>query len=190
MVGRIAMTWGCAALSLAGCAASAPMAQAGVFHRAPSRVVRDHVRQGDWRLDLARDRFSGALACRLQTRDGKAIYRAGAVGFRFDHDWDVTGAVYRIDMGPVQTMRDDLPRLLALHTPIDSGSMDNPTGGIVWVPYEKLVSPSSDNKTPVAIAIEPQRGKGARLFRFRGLAALHDTAVAKGCAPESRFVGQ
>ena len=47
----------------------------------PRGVVREHFGRGEWRLDVARDRFSGSVACRLRGRGGRQVYRAGAVGF-------------------------------------------------------------------------------------------------------------
>jgi len=155
------------------------MARISLF--AHPHVVRERMHQGDWRLEIARDRFSGALACRLQSRDGRAIYRSGAVGFRFDGRRRVTDAVYRIDGGDAHAARDDLPRLIQLGTPIDHGSMIDPTDGVVWVPYDQVAQAHT-------IAIEPRRGGDVRVFRFGGLVALHDVAVTRGCAPESRFV--
>ncbi len=148
---------------------------------AMAHVAHERMRQGNWQLDMARDRFSGALACQLRSRDNRMIYRSGGVGFRFYRVPRVTEAVYRIDGGDARAARDDLPRLIVLGTPIDHGSMTDPTDGIVWVPYEHLTQARS-------IAIAPQRGGSPRVFRLGGLVALHDIAVTRGCAPESRFV--
>jgi len=154
---------------------------AGLSDGSVASVSHQSAGQGDWRLTIARDTFSGAVACRLKSRDGRAIYRSGGVGFRFYFVKSVTDAVYRIDRGDVRAARDDLPRLINLNTPIDHGSMADPSDGVVWVPYDRIAQARS-------IAIEPQRGDRARVFRLNGLAALHDLAVARGCAPESRFI--
>ncbi|WP_428334192.1 hypothetical protein [Novosphingobium sp.] len=160
---------------------AATTAMARIMIIPPSTVSRQSAAQGDWHLTVARDKFSGELACLLKSRDGRAIYRSGGVGFQFHFVKSVTDAVYRVDRGEARATRDDLPRLIKLNTPIDHGSMPDPTNGVVWVPYDQIAQAR-------AIAIEPQRGDPVRVFRLRGLAALHDLATARGCAPESRFV--
>jgi hypothetical protein len=136
---------------------------------------------GDWRLDIARDRFSGGVACRLAARDHRALYRAQAVAFDLRQAHNPGRAVYRIDGGPPRASRDDLPGLIAANVPMDRGSMDNPKQGLVWVPLAVLATGNS-------IAIEPGPGQRIRRFHYRGLVALHAIAVERGCAPESRFV--
>ena len=165
------------------CAAGATTAPARIMIIPPSTVAHQSTHQGDWRLVIARDKFSGERACLLQSRDGRALYRSGGVGFQIRFAKNVVDAVYRIDGGDLHTSRDDLLRLIALHTPIDRGSMADPSDGVVWVPYDQLTQAHS-------IAIEPRRGDNVRVFRLRGLAALYDSAVAQGCAPESRFVAK
>jgi len=63
------------------------------------KITHESTHLGDWRLDIARDPFSGEVVCRLGARNHKAIYRASAVGFRFKHKWNTTDAVYRLDGG-------------------------------------------------------------------------------------------
>jgi len=144
-------------------------------------VRQERTSLGDWRLDIARDRFSGAIACRLMARDHHALYRAQAVAFGLRHARDVARAVYRIDGGPPRASRDDLPALIAARAPIDRGPMDDPQQGLVWVPLAVLATGNN-------IAIEPGPGQRIHRFHYRGLVALHDIAVERGCAPDSRFV--
>jgi hypothetical protein len=145
------------------------------------RITYETTRLGDWRLDIARDPFSGGIACRLRSGDHKAFYRADAVGFRFAAKWNVAQAVYRLDGGEPRTQRDDLPELIASGTPLDRGGMDNASGGVVWVPFETL-------RQANMIAIAPRPDRRAVTLHFRGLIALHDIAVERGCSPESSFV--
>ena len=153
-------------------------------HQTP-RLTHSHVVVGDWRLDMVRNGFSGAVACRLHTRDGRAFYVSGAVGFRFAPGWDVGEAVYRLDGaassgGPRRT-RDDLPDLIAQGVPVDRGAPGNAARGIVWVPYALAAAASQ-------IAIEPRPDLRVHHFHYSGLRSLHDMGVARGCAPEGRFV--
>lgn len=145
------------------------------------KISHESTRLGDWRLEIAKNSFSGEVACRLRARNHKALYNAGAVGFRFKHKWNVEDAVYRIDGGEPHAWRDDLPDLIAHGAPLDRGNMENTSDGVVWVPYERLTEANT-------IAIEPRRDRRAVTFHFRGLAPLHEKALAQGCTPESRFV--
>jgi hypothetical protein len=150
--------------------------------RVPHGVAHEHYYKGDWRLDLSRDRFSGSVACRLRAHGGRQIYRAGAVGFDVDAP-DVMGAAYRIDGGDPIAARDDLPQLIAQHVPLERGGMDDPSGGYVWIPFNRLAKAGW-------VAIEPQPGARPKVVRLNGLVALHDLALQRGCAPDGVFVEQ
>lgn len=172
--------------SLAGAAVmlatSTPVA-AFPFAGHPPRILYEKVRKGAWQLSIATNPFSGEIACLLRARNNKAIYRAGAVGFRFRRSWNTANAVYRIDGGSPRFTRDDLPDLVMRGTPIDSGNMENSSGGIVWIPFEHLLAIDS-------IAIQPRRDRKASTFRVPGLTELHQIALTKGCSPENRFVAR
>lgn len=144
-------------------------------------VVRHRTAIGGWRLDLARDAFSGEIACRLRETHGRAFYQGDAVGFRFARARDVSAAVYRVDGGPPRAWRDDLPELLALDTPLDTGTMANPSRGVVLVPWRLLAAAN-------AIVIQPTPGRRARTFRLGGVRGLRMLALARGCAPAARFI--
>jgi hypothetical protein len=144
-------------------------------------VVRHRTDVGDWRLDISRNPFSGDVACRLRDRHGRAFYRQGALGFRFRRSWDVAEAVYRVDGGTVRAARDDLPELIRIGTPIDTGGIANATEGVVWIPAARLARAN-------AVAVQPRPDRAVRIFRFRGFRGLYELAVARGCTPDSRFV--
>lgn len=144
-------------------------------------VARHHATVGDWRLDIAHNRFSDEITCRLRARHGKAFYQAGAVAFRFDDDWDVSQAVYRIDSGEPRRWREDLPELLRIGAPIDRGGVENAMRGLVWIPLRRLAEANN-------IAIQARPDRAARTFHFRGLKGLYETAIDRGCSPDSRFV--
>jgi len=161
-------------------ASMAAMAFAPALARVPHGVAREHYRQGDWRLDVSRDRFSGAVACRLRAHGGRQIYRAGAVGFAVGA-LDMTHAAYRIDGGDPVAARSNVPQLIAQHVPIELGGLDNPSGGYVWIPLDKLA-------TADWVAIEPRPGARPKVVRLTGMIALHDLAVTHGCTPDAVFV--
>lgn len=144
-------------------------------------VVRHRAQAGDWRLDINRNPFSGDIVCRLADRHGRAFYQQGAIGFRFRKGWDVADAVYRLDGGAAHVWRDDLPQLLRMGTPMDTGGIANPAEGIVWIPLGRLEGIN-------AVTIQPRLDRAARAFHFRGFRGLYQLALARGCVPDSRFV--
>ena len=164
------------ALTIAGPAAGEPL-----FPRHPV-IASERLREGDWQLDIARNRFSQQVVCRLRTSNGRAVYRSGAVGFKFERTWSVADAIYRIDNGPPRASRDDLPLLLALGTPVDRGGMTNAYQGTVWIPAGLVAQADS--------VIQPRRDRIARRFRYHGFKRLRDLAAERGCEPNSCFVEQ
>jgi hypothetical protein len=144
-------------------------------------VVKHRTRVGEWQLDVARNDFSGEVSCRLRARNKRIFYQAGAIGFQFKRKWDVQGAVYRLDRGEARRWSEDLPELVRLGAPIDSGGLENASAGIVWLPWSRLRDVNS-------IAIQPRNDRKPSTFHLRGVRGLYDTALMHGCSPDSRFV--
>ena len=144
-------------------------------------VVRHRTAIGGWRLEIARDAFSGEVACRLREARGRAFYQGGAIGFRVAHGRSAAASVYRIDGGTPRAWRDDLPELMALGTPVDTGPMADPNDGIVRIPWRVLAAANS-----VAIQAGPHRSP--RTFRLGVVHGLRALALARGCTPDARFV--
>jgi hypothetical protein len=167
-------------LLLAGLCLSKPAAALPLLAKHPP-VTRHRTEIGDWRLDIGANPFSGNVVCRLRERHGHALYQQGAIGFRFRRGWDVADAVYRLDGGSPRVWRNDLPELVRLGTPIDTGGMDDPTRGIVWIPLSRLAAVN-------AISIQPRRDRAQRTFHISGFRGLYEEAIARGCTPDSRFV--
>lgn len=147
---------------------------------ASSGVAQRDLAQGDWRLTIATDRFSGDVACPLRANDGKAFYVGGAVGFQFGRHADVMEAWLRVDAGTVMRWRDQLPELARLRVAIDGRDMSKPTDGIVWLPSALIVEAGS-------VAIQRKFGQTPRRFSLNGFAALLASAHEQGCRPEARF---
>lgn len=144
-------------------------------------IVLTKTRIDGWALEIARNPFSEGQACKLRATNNRAFYANGAVAFRFRPRWNVREAVYRLDGAAPRHNRNDVPQLLALKVPIDRGGMDNASGCLVWIPYDRLVAANQ-------VTIQPQPGRKPNDFQFRGLRSLHDIAIARGCLPERRFV--
>jgi hypothetical protein len=146
-----------------------------------AQTTKRETKLGDWRLTVLRSRFSGETTCRLRSRDGRAIYANGALGFRFRQHLDVTNAWYRLDGGAPHRWRDARPTLARLGIAIDGRAMDAPTDGIVWLPAAWL---EAINR----VDIQPVPGRKARSFHQRGFTGLREIARAAGCTSEQSFI--
>lgn len=147
-----------------------------------SQFVKRKMLLGDWQLQITRGKFSGDIACRLRSRNGKIVYVADALGFRFGKHLDVMNAWVRIDGGEAYRWRNDLPELARLGVAIGGKNLDVPTDGIVWIPAAGLVEVNR-------VDVQPRPDKRPRTFHLRGFAGLRDIARTMGCTPEVRFIG-
>lgn len=147
--------------------------------RAAGVIARHEARAGAWRLTIARNRFSETVFCRL--RGPRMRVESGAVAFRAGRGRGVDGAVYRLDGGPPRRWRDDFPALARLGAPVETGGMDDPARGLVWLPLALLEGVRS-------VAIQPDPRHAPRAFRLTGLAGLLASARTRGCTDDRQFV--
>ncbi len=110
----------------------------------------------------------------MRSSDGRMTYQPGAIGFRFGHRRDTLDAWYRLDTGPALRWRDSYPALIATGVAIDGPGLDNPTGGIVWLPEADAIHASE-------VTVRPTRKARAQTFRLGGFASLVDAARRLGC---------
>lgn len=136
-------------------------------------VARASESSGPWRLTVRRDRFSGAVRCSLGLRNGRAVYRLGAAGFRLGADRPVGEAAIRIDDAAPLAYRDLFPALAQLRVAVEDA-------GSVWIPNAMLEGAQR-------LWIAPHFGARPRYFPLEGLVALSGRARAAGCASEAQF---
>ena len=141
---------------------------------ARGRLSHEVFGQGAWRLRIEQDLFSAGVACELVTRDRRAVYYAWSVGLRLPRNPNASGAVYRIDGAWPQASRADLPELIRLGAPFDRGTIENPTGGTLWVPYRKLVLAN-------IVMVEASPSLPLTYYRLSGLSELLDYGTRRGC---------
>lgn len=126
-----------------------------------------------WRLTVRHDGFTGQVACQLQSADRRMRYQPGAIGF-VSGQRDTIHAWYRLDGGAAYRWQDRYPALVAAGVMTDGPGLDDPTGGIVWLPEEDLRRVAS-----VAIRTNPKRR--VRTFALRGAATMIAAARRLGC---------
>jgi hypothetical protein len=148
--------------------------------RRPSKVER--FAKGGWKLIVRHDSFADQMHCRLYTKDHAILFQPAAVGFRFGSRRDTLDAWFRIDGGAPVRWQDRYPALVATGAQIDGPGIDNPMGGIVWLPID-------DVRAAHMVTIRASgNGKGHR-FRMRGFAAMLDAAQRLGCVSDTSFQG-
>lgn len=140
---------------------------------------------GGWVMNIAVDRFTQQARCHLfqgAWRSPRSItFARRALGFRFAERIDTADAWYRIDGGPPRRALDNDPTLVHNDTPLDTGDLLNPSGGVVWIPVDQV----ADAET---VAIKPTRHSGAVEYHPRGFRAALEAARVNGCAPDTAFV--
>ena len=146
----------------------------------PLQVAHHTTHIGDWRLAVETGKFSRDIRCRLRAK--RMVYVPDAIGFRFGSGLDTTDAWFSVDGGEPSRWRDVLPELVRLGVAIDGPNLDAPTGGVVWIPAALV-------EDATTVRIQPRPDRKPRVFRLHGFAGLREIARAKGCEPESRFVG-
>jgi len=143
-------------------------------------VAIQHFFLRDWRLDIARDTFTGVVRCSLHSRDKRTIYVPGAVGFRFPARQDTLAAWYRVDGGAAVRWQDRYTKLFETIVRFDGGGLDNPTAGTVWVPLGKVLAAR-------AVVIRPDDRHRFRTFQMGAFAQILEAARGTGCNPEQAF---
>ena len=144
---------------------------------ASAAAARDRVdRYGidGWIVTVRQDAFTGSIACYMHSADRRMTYLPGAVGFAFGRRRDTLRAWYRLDGGPALRWQDRYPALSASGAAIDGPGLDDPTGGIVWLPEGDLAGVRE-------VAIRPTVQSRVRVFRLRGFAELAGAARRLGC---------
>ena len=150
------------------------------IHFAPPQTTKQSFRQDGWRLTIRTSRFSGDSRCHLEHRQQPISYAAGALGFHFSPRLNTQGAWLKIDDAPPSRAQDETPALIRLGVPLDGPGLDNPGGGVVWIPASRLNGAS-------IVTIQPAANRPPRSFSLKGFVQIRELALARGCTPEGRF---
>jgi len=133
-----------------------------------------------WSLVVRNDSFAKQYHCRLRATDKRILYQPNALGFAFRRSRDTLGAWYRIDDRRPVRWQDQFPTLVASGAAIDGGGLDNPTGGIVWIPIDEVTSANS-------VRIRPGGDGKESVFRLTGFSRMRDAAHRLGCVSDASF---
>jgi hypothetical protein len=163
------------AAGLSACVTAAPQhLGAAPAHRSETPAHRSElVRVGEWRLTVHREAFTGATTCRLMRRWME--FRRQTLIIHLPTRIDSSSAVYRIDQGAAFWTRDDQMRMARKGFALDNDNLNNPSGGLVRIPAERLVGARLVFIEAVANTPRPY------MFRIDGLDKALVLAGQMGC---------
>ena len=139
--------------------------------------AEDHAtrRVGAWTVQARTDRFTHHATCQL--RESKVRYARQALVFQLPGKLDTSDAVYRIDDGPVMSVRNDAMELARLGFALHNDDLSNPSGGLVTVPAHRLAG---------ARTVRIEAGNHGAVYRYRidGIDQALEAGRALGCGPD------
>ena len=97
-----------------------------------AQIVTRSVRVGEWTAKVRSEQFTGETSCSLAGR-GVSLHRDTLV-FHLGRDIDTSQAFFRIDGGPVRSVREPRLENETHGFFLDSGPIANPSGGEVALP--------------------------------------------------------
>ena len=142
-------------------------------HGAPDHATR---RVGAWTVREQTDRFTHRSTCAVVRP--RVRYERQALVLQLPARLDTSAAVYRIDDGPVISVRDDATELARLGFALHDDDLANPSGGRVTVPARRLTGARM-----VRVEVKP-RG-AVYSFKVDGLTSALDAAARLGCGPDA-----
>ena len=129
-----------------------------------------------WRLTVSRDRFDGAVSCRIWRH--AATYAPGVVVLHLGPNADTSRAEYRIDDGAPWAALHTLEALGSPQVPNLHTQVFNPSGGDVLVPEAQVVGAHE-------VEVRPEPKYPVVYFHVDGLAKTLADARNSGCGNNS-----
>src|SRR5947209_4098938 len=128
--------------------------------------------RGGWRLVVSHDRFGGEVFCSVRSRE--VVLKNDTLIFKLRGDAETIDARFRIDAGPVRSVREVLA--------VDQARGFFPDRGWIEDPSEREVAiPSSYARGARTIWIRANPTVDPRRFRLAGLDAMIRSARRLGC---------
>ena len=143
-------------------------------------ITKQRFAADGWSLVMYSDSFARQTHCRLRSADKRILYQPNALGFAFSRSRNTLGAWYRIDDHASVRWQDRYPTLVSSGAVIENGGLDNPTGGIVWIPIEEVAGANS-------VWVRPGGNGKEHNFRLTGFSRMRDAARRLGCVSDASF---
>ncbi|HEY5071730.1 MAG TPA: hypothetical protein VII63_06830 [Caulobacteraceae bacterium] len=126
-----------------------------------------------WRLTVTHDRFSGSVSCSIKTSTVRLV--RDTLIFRMGRDAQTADAKFRVDTGPVMSVRVALAEDQARGFFPDRGWIEDPSETAVALP-------ATYARAARAVWIRANIRARPRYFRVQGLAEVLRAANGQGCA--------
>jgi hypothetical protein len=130
--------------------------------------------QDGWALNVRHDDFTGLTSCSMLSTDRRIVVQPAAIGFRFAKGSDTFHAWYQVDGAAAQRWQDMYSALIMADADIDGPGLDDPTGGVMWLPTELV-------RTAREVTVRLHDRGDARMFRLQGLDPMLAAADRLGC---------
>ena len=131
---------------------------------------------GDWTAKVRTDRFTGEVTCSL-TGQGMSFHRDTVV-FHLGRSIDSSQAFFRVDAGAARSVREPRVENETHGFFLDSGPIDNPSGGRVALPLSMV-------KDAKQVLIRASTKHSPRAFDVSHLGEALTAAKAAGCKDAS-----
>jgi hypothetical protein len=142
-------------------------------HGAPDQATR---RVGAWTVRERTDPFTRRSTCVVT--EPRVSYERQALVLQLPARLDTSAGVYRIDDGPVISVREDAMEVARLGFALHDDDLANPSGGRVTVPARRLTGART-----IRVEVKP-RG-AVYSFKVDGLASALAAAAELGCGPDA-----
>ena len=156
--------------------AAAALSLALLGSRGEPQIAIRSLAVGDWTAKVRTDRFTGEVTCSLAGR-GLSFHRDTVV-FNLGRSVDTAQAFFRIDGGVAHSVREPRVENETHGFFLDSGPIDNPSGGKVALPYSMV-------KDAKQVMIRASPKHAPRAFDVSRLGEALAAAKAAGCKDSS-----
>jgi hypothetical protein len=131
-----------------------------------------HYERDGWEITVRRDRFTGLATCSIRTRG--VHFNRDTLIFRMGRDAETVDAHFRIDAGPVHSVREVLALDQARGFFPDRGWIEDPSETEVALPAAYL-------RGARVVWIRANTHSDPRVFRIAGLDYILRSAAGQGC---------
>ena len=141
-----------------------------------AQIVTRSVKVGDWTARVRSDQFTGEVSCSLAGR--RISFHRDTLVFHLGRDVDTSQAFFRIDGGPVRSVREPRLENETHGFFLDSGPIANPSGGEVALPLSIIQGARE-------VYVRPSPRYQPRAFDLGQFSEALAAAKAAGCKDAS-----
>ncbi|HEX4179304.1 MAG TPA: hypothetical protein VHY32_00785 [Caulobacteraceae bacterium] len=141
-----------------------------------AQISARSLKVGDWTAVVRSDRFTGEITCSLKAH--AISFHRDTLVFNLGREIDSSQAFFRIDGGPARSVREPQLQNETHGFFLDSGPVDNPSGGRVALPLALV-----QDAKQVMIRASPRHPP--RIFDLARFSEALSAAKTAGCKDQS-----